>query len=102
MDEEIRALRVLDNARTGASVGGVSGTQFDLSVIAQKGSDAALFRVADNDFFLANEKENRVIVLEDVGGDTVVIVIEGTKPGLEAFLPEAQKVLDTVEWEAKS
>jgi hypothetical protein len=74
------------------TIGGVPGTQFDVSV----SGDAALFRVADNDLFLATENENRVIVLEDVAGETVVIVVDGKKPQMEEFLPEAQRVLDTV------
>jgi hypothetical protein len=84
------------------TIGGVSGTQFDVSVIAPKGGDAVLFRVADSEFFLANEKENRIILLEDVAGDTVVITIEGTKAELEASLPMIQEVLDSVKWENAS
>jgi hypothetical protein len=84
-----------------AIVGGVSGTQFDVSVVAENGSDALLFRVGGgSDFPLLNGNENRLIVLEDVVGETVVIVIEGTKAQMEGFLPEAQKVLDTVRFAA--
>jgi hypothetical protein len=42
--------------------------------------------------------EYRAIILEDVKGETVTIGI-GSKVGeFEEFLPEAQKVLETVEW----
>ena len=80
------------------AIGGVSGTQIGVSVIAPDGGDAVLFRVAHREFFLASEKESRVIVLEDVSGDTVIIAIEGTKAQLEALNPKAQDVLGSVEW----
>ena len=80
------------------AIGGVSGTQIGVSVIAPNGGDAVLFRVAHREFFLASEKESRVIVLEDVSGDTVIIAIEGTKAQLEALNPKAQDVLGSVEW----
>ena len=46
------------------------------------------------------EKEKlRFIVLEDVGGERVVMAIEAPAADFEAFLPKAQAVLKTVEWE---
>lgn len=84
------------------TVGGVSGIQFDVST-AVGDSDVLLFRVGGgNEFFLANGNENRIIVLQDVGGQTVVIIIDGTKAQFEGFLPEAQKVLDTARFAAVS
>jgi hypothetical protein len=39
-----------------------------------------------------------VIVLEDVKGETVTIGFASRPTEFEEFLPEAQKVIDTVEW----
>ena len=38
------------------------------------------------------------IVLEDVGGDTVVMGFVGRADEFDGYAPEAQKVLDTVRW----
>jgi hypothetical protein len=40
----------------------------------------------------------RVIVLEDVEGETVTIGIFSPASEFEEFVPEAQKVIDTVKW----
>ena len=40
----------------------------------------------------------RFIVLEDVGGERVTIAWEAPAADFEEFLPEAQEVIDTVEW----
>ena len=40
----------------------------------------------------------RVIVLEDVEGETVTIGFFSPPSEFEEFMPEAQKVLDSVEW----
>jgi hypothetical protein len=40
----------------------------------------------------------RFIVLEDIGGETVTIAFGGPAVDFEEFLPEAQDMLDTVEW----
>jgi hypothetical protein len=39
-----------------------------------------------------------VIVLEDVGGETVTIGFFSPTSEFEEFAPEAQKVLDSVKW----
>ena len=41
----------------------------------------------------------RFIVLEDIGGERVTIAVEAPAVDFEEFLPKAQKVIDTVEWE---
>jgi hypothetical protein len=41
----------------------------------------------------------RFIVLEDVKVQTVTIFVEAPASGFEEFLPRAQKLLKTVEWE---
>ena len=38
-----------------------------------------------------------IIVLEDVGGETVTIAFGGPAVDFDDFVPEAQKMLDTVE-----
>ena len=43
----------------------------------------------------------RVIVLEDVQGETVTIGSNSGATEFDEFLPEAQKVLDSVEWRGK-
>jgi hypothetical protein len=46
------------------------------------------------------EKEkDRFIVLEDVGGERVIIAVSAFAD-FEEFLPKAQKVIDTVQWRA--
>jgi hypothetical protein len=40
----------------------------------------------------------RFIVLDDVKGQTVTIFVEASAPGFDEFVPEAQKVVDSVEW----
>jgi len=47
--------------------------------------------------FFEDEKV-RIIVLEDVKGETVTIDFESLRPDFDEFAPKAEKVLDTVEW----
>ena len=42
--------------------------------------------------------KTRIVVLEDVKGDTVVLDIGTSATEFDEFMPEAQKVLDTVKW----
>ena len=49
---------------------------------------------------ILEEEKDRVIVLEDVEGETVTILFGGPAVDFEEFLPKAQKLLDTVEWES--
>ena len=99
---------LLDTEEPGrVSVGGVSGLQFD--AIASEPTDDApycpepcvpLFGISGVDSFWLGESEKyRFIVLEDVKGQTVTILFGSPAVDFEEFLPEAQKVLDTVEWE---
>jgi hypothetical protein len=41
-------------------------------------------------------------VIVDVGNETMVIDIAAPADKFDAFLPEAQKVLDSVEWKGKN
>jgi hypothetical protein len=52
----------------------------------------------DNGLALWADQENRLIVLEAVDGETVIIAVNGPAQGFAEFWPKAQEVLDTVEW----
>ncbi len=93
------------------SIGGVRGEQFDTAAsrvprdfygsycnepclpLFQPTSDR------DASFSLYKGDKVRLIVLEDVEGKTVAIDIIASAAKFDNFLPKAQKVLDTVEWE---
>jgi hypothetical protein len=97
-----------------APIGGVKGQQIEVTAARmpvdhpQFCSDPCvpLFALgtrenADNFWLYPNEKV-RFIVLEDVEGKTVALSIDSTTEEFEAFLPEAENVLDTVTWEDDS
>jgi hypothetical protein len=94
-----------------ATVAGVSGTRLDM-VVSSTPKDypkhcgmpcVPLFRISDGtSFWLGKEERDRVIILEDVGGETVTIIIGGPPEEFERYLPKAQEVLDTVEWKDPS
>jgi hypothetical protein len=48
---------------------------------------------------MAEGEKERFIVLEDVEGKTVTIAAGAPVEEFEAFIPKAQKVLKSVEWE---
>jgi hypothetical protein len=56
-------------------------------------------RETSTDWVLYEKEKVRFIVLEDVEGERVTIGVEAPTAGFEEFLPEAQEVVDTVEWE---
>jgi hypothetical protein len=89
------------------SVGGVEGKQIDVVLEApedyygQCGSgdcmDMWMLSTGEALWFVEGIK-TRLIILEDVKGNTVVIDIN-TSPGeFDEFMPEAQKVVDSVKW----
>ena len=89
-----------------ASVGGVKGTQIDAVVAddvptSECGDNClGLFMLSPDIFEVVYEKERvRLVVLKDVGGERVTITAKTRAADFEGFLPKAQKVLDTVEWE---
>lgn len=47
---------------------------------------------------MTEEDKSRVIVLEDVGSETVITGFAIRAAEFDGHAPEAQKVLDTVEW----
>jgi hypothetical protein len=89
-----------------ATVGGVKGVQFEVVVevpddyFSVCGSDCVgLFRLSTGfPVFLSEGDKLRLIVLEEVKGETVTIAFSSAEDEFDEFAPEAQKVIDTVEW----
>jgi len=88
------------------TVGGVKGVQFDVVVEVPEdysgvcGSDCVgLFRLSTGIRVSLFEGDKvRLIVLDDVKGETVTIGLVSPATEFDEFAPEAQKVIDTVEW----
>ena len=94
------------------TVGGVKGLQFDVVVgdlpqnyiptctsIVGTPNCVDLFRLSTGEpISQAEGYPVRVIVLEDVEGETVTIGFFSPASEFEEFVPEAQKVIDTVKW----
>jgi hypothetical protein len=92
------------------SVGGASGMQIDVTVtstpenypkdLCGQNPCVPLYPTSNGEVFArpsdAGWKDRYVIV--DVGGETVIINVSARAYQFDAFLPKAQKVLDTVEW----
>ena len=81
-------------------VGGVKGQQFDW-VVAEDSPYGTVNTFKYSDGFDVSARKGfkyRVIVLEDVKGETVTIGVGSKANEFDEFLPEAQKVLDTVQW----
>ena len=94
------------------TVGGVKGVQFDVvlrdlprdytgtcrSIVGQRNC-VDLFRLSTGRQIFHDEGEKvRVTVLEDVGGETVTIGFSSPASEFGEHAPEAQKVLESVEW----
>jgi hypothetical protein len=89
------------------TVGGVKGEQFDVVVenlpenYPSVGGENCvnIFRLSTGITVCQGEENKvRLTVLEDVKGETVTIGSVSPVTEFEEFLPEAQKVLDTVKW----
>jgi hypothetical protein len=93
------------------TVGGVKGMQFDVvvedlpedySVVCPGcgvGSGVGIFRLSTGFPVAYGEADkSRLIVLEDVKGETVTIGFSSPATEFDEFAPEAQKVIDTVKW----
>ena len=92
------------------TVGGVEGEQLDVlvedlpkdySVDPECGNTCVNIAPLSNDqaaaiFFEVNKR--KVIVLEDVKGDTVMIWFAAPPDEFDEFAPKAQKVVDSVQW----
>lgn len=91
-----------------ATVGGVEGERFDVSFgdlprdySSVCGSDCGdIGRVGSGvpPLFFPEGVKARVIVSEDVEGETVTIASNCLATDFDEFTPEAQKVIDSVEW----
>jgi hypothetical protein len=90
------------------TLGGVKGEQLEVLVDhlpkdpnGYCGSDCLdIFYQSSGDQigFFSEVNKRRVIVLEDVKGDTVVIWYAGPSDTFDKFAPRAQKVVDSVKW----
>jgi hypothetical protein len=94
------------------TVGGVKGVEFDVGVgdlpkgynptcssIIGDPNCVDIFRLSTGGLlFGAEGYPVRVIVLEDLEGETVTIGFFSPASEFEEFVPEAQKVIDTVKW----
>jgi hypothetical protein len=90
------------------TVGGVKGEQFDVLVkdlpegyygVCGRGC-VDIFNLSGGEqttYFYETHKR-RVIVLEDVKGDTVTVAFSSAVEKFDEFVPEAQKVVDSVKW----
>jgi hypothetical protein len=90
-----------------ATIGGVEGEQLETTVSAPSdygsepcGSHVPIYpvRSGTDECFLRQERV-RLIVLEVEGKAVLVIISAHQGELLEEFLPQAQEVLDTVEWQ---
>jgi hypothetical protein len=91
------------------TVGGIKGKQLDVvvedlpkDVYGECGAEcvdiSSQSSGEQSTYFLETDRERRVIVLEDVKGETVEIVFSSPPEKFEEFAPEAQKVLESVKW----
>ena len=89
------------------TVGGVKGVQFDVVVedlpedfSATCGTGCVdIARFSDGSWIAFEEGyKERVVVLEDVKGETVTIDFGSPATEFDELAPEAQKVIDSVEW----
>jgi hypothetical protein len=95
----------IEDSKT-AAIGGVEGAQIDAVVPGVPetecgGNCLGLFAASDGayEWVVFEEEKLRFTVLEDVGGKTAVVAVEAKVGDFEKFLPKAQEVIDTIEWE---
>ena len=91
------------------TVGGVKGEQLDVLVenLPQDYSgmcgsecvDIASLSSVQASVLYREPNKRRVIILEDVKGDRVYLDFSSPIDAFDEYMPEAQKVLDTVKWE---
>ncbi len=91
-----------------ASVGGVEGVQFDVLVkdlpedyygVCGRGCvDIFSLSGGEQTTYFYETHKRRVIVLEDVKGNTVTIAFSSAAERFDEFVPEAQVVVDSVKW----
>jgi hypothetical protein len=93
------------------TVGGVEGERFDLSfgnppqgysgVCGYDCVDIGRVDQGGPPLAIHRGEKARVIILEDVEGETVTIASNSPASEFDRFAPEAQKVIDTVEWRSE-
>lgn len=89
-----------------ADVGGVPAKQFGADVAVPEGYRNGcavpcipLFRLGNGSVtYVTEEGKNRFILPRDIEGETVTILVSAPADRFEEFLPEVQKVLDSVKW----
>jgi hypothetical protein len=93
------------------TVGGLKGEQLEVLVdhlpkdpgyCGEPSGCLDIFNQSGGDqigYFARNFNERRVIVLENVKGDTVVIWYAGPPDTFDKFAPKARKVVNSVRWE---
>jgi hypothetical protein len=89
-------------------VGGVKGEQFDVLVedlpqdyygVCGRGCvDIFSLSGGEQTTYFYETHKRRVIVLEDVKGETVTIAFSSAADEFEKFAPDAQKVVESVKW----
>lgn len=91
-------------------IGGATGKQIGVEVNVPEGYRddhgggcalpcVPLFRLSSDSVSHITEKgEDRFAVLEDIKGETVIVIISAPGVKFDEFLPKAQRVLETVEW----
>jgi serine/threonine protein kinase/class 3 adenylate cyclase len=96
------------------TVGGKAGVRLDVMVSPVPKDDYSLDCFTggpciyvlgyddDNGLALWADQKNRLIVLEAVDGETVIIAVGGPAQEFAEFWPKAQGLLDTLEWGAVS
>jgi class 3 adenylate cyclase/tRNA A-37 threonylcarbamoyl transferase component Bud32 len=85
------------------TVGGASGVRVDAVVASvPKGHPAWFWVLSDGATIQDDVKGGRIrTFILNVGGETVLIAIRAPGDKFEGFLPNAQKVVNTVEWKSK-
>jgi hypothetical protein len=90
------------------SIGGVEGQRIEMAVgllpenyysTDCAGRYVPLWPLSAGAWCAIEGTVDQIIVLEDVEGETVIIDVGAPAGTYEDFLPQARKVLDTVEWE---
>ena len=85
------------------SIGGAKGLYFDaVATDLPEGYGNSVCPIGSPDgeeHCISPPDKIRIIVLEDVKGEPVTILLQSRAVDFEEFLPRAQKLLKTVEWE---
>jgi hypothetical protein len=83
--------------------GGASGVRIDAVVSSvPQGRPAMFWQLSDGTTITEDTKGSRSrTIIVDVGADPVLIAVSASADRFGGFLPRAQRVLDTVEWEGR-